>query len=67
MCICLRVRTWLACVIGVKSISPVVGWKTLFKLQHIYLKKKTKHAAPAAPNVINTADGGFVILNVLGR
>lgn len=35
---CLRVCTWLACVIGVKSISPVVAWKTLSKLQHIYFK-----------------------------
>lgn len=35
---CLRACTWLACVIGVKSISPVVAWKMLSKLQHIYLK-----------------------------
>lgn len=39
---------------------------TLQIATHIYLKKKNA-ATPAAPNVINTADGGFVIPNVLGR
>ncbi len=68
MCVCVHlftcVCTWLACVIGVKSISPVVAWKTFSKLQHIYLKTRS---GLAAWNVINTADGVFVILNVFGR
>lgn len=51
-CLCSRVRdarfvrlhlftracTWLACVIGEKSISHVVAWKADSKLQHIYMK-----------------------------
>lgn len=64
---CLRVRTWLACVIGVKSINPVgLGWGvgrgSLQIATHIF-----KKASPAfAPrNVINTTDGSFVVPNVL--
>lgn len=47
-----------------KSISPVVAWKTFFKLQHIYL---TPPSDLIAENVINTADGVFVIVNALGE
>lgn len=63
-CTLVYVRTWLACVIGVKSVSYVVAWKTHSKLQHIYLKKRS---CCSAWNVINTADGTFVIQNVFGR
>lgn len=38
MCTCLHVCAWLACIIGVKSISPDATWKMVSKLQHIYLK-----------------------------
>lgn len=77
MCVCQRYSatvhlftcacTWLACVIGVKSISPVVAWKTFFKLQHIYLTPPPSRSDLIAENVINTADGVFVIVNALGE